>query len=109
MTIKNIVKFAEAKGMKFEITFPQSFVMAYTPKGDTINDYNSKTQNGLIVGVEFKPGVWYWFKNWDGIMDSDNTFFEQRYNQANGAIQKSFKQGQRFMCAVEQFLTDQIN
>ena len=106
MLLADLIKYAKAKGLRYEINYPCS----------RNEKYNPCTDESLHFGMEFKPHVWYWWHNWDYFklvdiktfkyeLDTVNyMYFRQRYNQNNGAIIKAYRTGSKAEYQIKEFL-----
>jgi len=88
MTLQNLIDYAKANNLNYET--------------HTLEDGPWRKE----IGIEFKPNVYYWF---DVNIDETILFFRQRYNRANGAIQKSWNKGQDVRRAVISYFIKQLD
>jgi len=99
ITANDIINYAKANGNKIEIESPQSYVRYGIFDQGSFNQYASKSLSEFRVGIKLKPHVWYWWHTYYLSTDDVNEMygrrlmFDQRYNMANGAVQKSFRKG----------------
>lgn len=73
---ENLVTAAKRKGFKFE-----AFSTKFDRWGDQITEQT-------YLQIQIGKSVWY---TWMSFKDDDYLFFEGRYNQNNGAHQKTFR------------------
>lgn len=82
LTLKKIIDYAEKHGKKYECysTFK--------------NRWGNHETAISYIGISFRSGVWYWFKQYPDPA-TDYLFFDHRYSQNNGKTIRSFMQGFR--------------
>ena len=99
ITANDIINYAKANGKKIEIDSPQSYVRYGILDQGSFNQHLAESVSEFRVGIQLKPHVWYWWRCYYFSTDDVNEMydkrlmFEQRYNMANGAVQKSFRKG----------------
>lgn len=96
------------------ITYCESNQIAYEIHGAATNlkydwenwsdSYRTLHWSLLTFGFEFKRDVWYWFDWMSEDMEDDYSFFLQRYNRNNGAMQKTFHKGYECTKAIQNYL-----
>ncbi len=107
-TLVDLIKYSEAKNLESEI---YGICDSLRWNHENIDDDHISWKLGITIefGFEFKPNVWYWF---DAIVfeedGSDLTMqidmsFNQRYNRANGVMQKGFRRGWECENKIKEF------
>lgn len=109
ISVEQIKKYAEIKGLRVEESHPQSFMRL---SGDVFNhghanDALSETDHSYWIGIEYKKGVFYWWESWvNERCLIEYTRFDHRYSQITGAKQKGMK-GFKAEIAITEFLSNQ--
>ena len=103
----NVIKeYAKARGLRFSEDLPQSFTRYYS---ESINEYNSETQNYYLIGIELAPYNWYWFKAYIrdiNTLESEYLFFEHKYSQNTGKTIKACKTGFNAIEKITNFINN---
>lgn len=103
----DIFNYATLTGKRFE---------ASTQIWDSIR--RERIQGNSYIGIELKKHVWFWWKLFRGERDletrgiknnlNDSLFFDHRYNQMNGAIQKSSCKGRNAEKIILAYLSQEL-
>lgn len=93
MKTEDLKTYASLTGKRIIENFACSYMQFGFFDNGNVNYIFAKSDN-YNIGIELKPNVWYWWYslNVDGYND-EFLFFQERYNQNNGASQKTFHKG----------------